>query len=99
MPVYTKRATARNTTLPADVSREIAAASLPRTRRLSPATQEQLTNLYRLGPRVVAEAILELAERAGSPAWVAQRLSAYASMSPELVAAVGAGDFADGRVR
>lgn len=73
---------------------ELLASSLPRTStRRDRAFREQVRAVHALGPRPLAEFLMELRERLGCNGWFDERLFRYASISPEAVAALGATDW------
>ncbi len=49
--------------------------------------------LHRLGPRPLAELLIEIAHCTGQSSLIADRLQAYAGLDPELVCALGADTF------
>lgn len=50
-------------------------------------------HLHCLGPRPVAELLIEIARCTGQSSLIADRLQAYAGLDPEIVRAVGADSF------
>ena len=55
--------------------------------------ESQIERLHRLGPRCLAEMIVEIATATGQPALIADRLQAYAGLDPELVRYIGGDNF------
>ena len=65
-----------------------------RTRCLAGPRYEHLCRqVHALGPRPLAEMLIEIATATGQPDLIANRLQAYAQLDPEIVRAVGADRF------
>ena len=58
-----------------------------------PRFEHMVEHLHRLGPRSIAELLIEIARSTGQPALIADRLQAYAGLDPEIVRAVGGDRF------
>ncbi len=58
-----------------------------------PRFEYMVEHLHRLGPRPIAELLIEIARCTGQPALIADRLQAYAALDPELVRYIGGDDF------
>ena len=58
-----------------------------------PRFEYMVEHLHRLGPRSIAELLIEIARSTGQPALIADRLQAYAGLDPETIRAVGADKF------
>ncbi len=58
-----------------------------------PRFEYMVEHLHRLGPRPVAELLVEIATVTGEPGLIADRIQAYAGLDPEIVRALGADRF------
>ena len=58
-----------------------------------PRLERQVVRVHALGPRVLAELLIEIASHTGQSIFIADRLQAYARLDPELVRAVGGDSF------
>ncbi len=67
----------------------------PTTQPLAgPRIERMVEHLHSLGPRPLAECLIEIATATGHPEIVADRVEAYAALDPDLVRALGADRFA-----
>ena len=70
------------------------AAGLATTQPLAgPRFERQIEHLHRLGPRILAELLGEIATATGQPALIAGRVAAYAALDPALVRFIGSDNF------
>ncbi len=58
-----------------------------------PRFEYMVEHLHRLGPRPIAELLIEIARCTGQSSFIADRLQAYAELEPEIVRAVGGDRF------
>ena len=58
-----------------------------------PRFERQVEHLHRLGPRAVAEFLIEIARGTGQSSFIMDRLQAYARLDPEILRAVGGDRF------
>ncbi len=58
-----------------------------------PHFERQVEHLHRLGPRAVAELLIEIAHCTGQSGVIADRLQAYARLDPAVLRAVGGDKF------
>lgn len=58
-----------------------------------PRFERLVKRLHRLGPRPLAELLIEIAHRTGQSKFIADRLQAYAELDPAIVRALGADSF------
>jgi len=72
---------------------EIAAGLVTTQPLTGPRFERAVEHLHRLGPRPVAELLIEIARRTGQSSFIADRLQAYARLDPEAVRFVGGDKF------
>ncbi len=58
-----------------------------------PRFERMVERLHRLGPRPLAELLIEIARGTGQSSFIAARLQAYAGLAPEIVRALRADQF------
>ncbi len=58
-----------------------------------PHFERAIEHLHRLGPRPLAELLIEIAKATGEPGLIADRIAAYAALDPEIVRFVGGNHF------
>ncbi len=72
---------------------EIAAEPTTTQPLTGPHFERQVEHLHRLGPRAVAELLIEIAHCTGQSGLIADRLQAYAKLDPAVLRAIGGDKF------